>query len=86
MLSGLQRVSAIVGILSSIGYLHVTLHDDLYYRQLTKPWPVVATILYAIGALLNSASGYNISILVALVFCLIGMQFMVVMISIFVSV
>eukprot|EP01122_Echinamoeba_exundans_P005773 TRINITY_DN15939_c0_g1_i1.p1 TRINITY_DN15939_c0_g1~~TRINITY_DN15939_c0_g1_i1.p1 ORF type:complete len:233 (-),score=7.77 TRINITY_DN15939_c0_g1_i1:76-774(-) len=72
MLSELQRLSALFGALSIVGYLYFTLNDDIFYRQWTKPWPMVALILYSLGGFKSYGRRYNFSIIIAQIFCLAG--------------
>jgi hypothetical protein len=62
----------IVGAISVIVFLYATHHHDMWMRQITKPWPVVGLILLVAEATFLVPHRTNISILAALVFCLLG--------------
>lgn len=65
---------SLIGIVSVFAFLHATYNHDMWIRQLTKPWPVVALILLIAESVLAVPHRTNISILAALVFCLLGMN------------
>lgn len=74
-LGGVARYSlGTVGIFSVAIFLYATHNQDMWVRQLTKPWPLVAMIFLIFEAVWSGPSRTNISVLLALIFCLIGMH------------